>query len=147
MALPEQVPGLVIRYSYLWAEEYGRGQEEGVKDRPCAVILVTTDAAEERNVTVLPITHAPPSNPSLAVEIPAATKRRLGLDDERSWVLLTEANRFIWPGPDLRPTSRGDIASVTYGPLPFALFEQIRQRFIAVIRTRRARLVPRTGVN
>ena len=144
MALPEPVPGLVIRYSYLWAEEYGRGQEEGAKDRPCAVILVTADAGEDRRVTVLPITHAPPSNPSLAVEIPVATKRRLGLDDERSWVLLTEANQFIWPGPDLRPTSPGDIASVAYGLLPFALFEQIRQRFIAVIRTRRARLVPRT---
>ena len=143
MALPDPVPGLVIRYSYLWAEEYGRGQEEGTKDRPCAVILVTTDVAGVRSVTVLPITHAPPSNSSLAVEIPAATKRRLGLDDERSWVLLTEANRFIWPGPDLRPISPGDMASIAYGPLPFALFEQIRQRFIAVIRARRARLVPR----
>ena len=144
MALPDPVPGLVIRYSYLWAEEYGRGQEEGTKDRPCAVVLVTTDVAGERRVTVLPITHASPSNPSLAVEIPAATKRRLGLDDERSWVLLTEANRFIWPGPDLRPTSPGDMASIAYGSLPFALFEQIRRRFIAVIRARRARLVPRT---
>jgi len=144
LALPDPVPGLVIRYSYLWAEEYGRGQEEGTKDRPCAVVLVTTDVAGERRVTVLPITHASPSNPSLAVEIPAATKRRLGLDDERSWVLLTEANRFIWPGPDLRPTSPGDMASIAYGSLPFALFEQIRRRFIAVIRARRARLVPRT---
>jgi hypothetical protein len=36
------------------------------------------------------------------------------------------------------------MASIAYGPLPFALFEQIRQRFIAVIRARRARLVPRT---
>jgi hypothetical protein len=144
LALPDPVPGLVIRYSYLWAEEYGRGQEEGTKDRPGAVILVTTDVAGVRSVTVLPITHAPPSNSSLAVEIPAATKRRLGLDDERSWVLLTEANRFIWPGPDLRPISPGDMASIAYGPLPFALFEQIRQRFIAVIRARRARLVPRT---
>ena len=153
MALPEPVPGLVIRYSYLWAEEYGylwaeeygRGQEEGTKDRPCAVILVTTDVTGERSVTVLPITHAPPpANSSLAVEILAATTRRLGLDDERSWVLLTEANRFIWPGPDLRPANAGDMASIAYGPLPFALFEQIRQRFIAMIRARRARLVPRT---
>jgi hypothetical protein len=144
LALPEPVPGLVIRYGYLWAEEYGRGQEEGVKDRPCAIILVTTYAADERSVTVLPITHAPPANSSLAVEIPAATKLRLGLDDERSWVLLTEANRFTWPGPDLRPASPGDMMSIAYGPLPFALFEQIRQKFIAVIRTRRARLVPRT---
>jgi hypothetical protein len=111
--LPEPVPGLVIRYSYLWAEEHGRGQEEGVKDRPCAVILVSTDEDGERWVTVLPVTHAPPSVPELAVEIPAATKRRLGLDDERSWVVLSEANRFLWPGPDLRPVTPGDAARPT----------------------------------
>ncbi|RWI14116.1 MAG: hypothetical protein EOQ92_29550 [Mesorhizobium sp.] len=33
MALPTPVPGLVIRYSYLWLAEHRRGQEEGVKDR------------------------------------------------------------------------------------------------------------------
>ena len=96
--MPEPVPGSVIHYSYLWAEEYGRGQEEGRKDRPCAIILVTADAQGDRSVTVLPITHAQPPDPALAVEIPAATKQRLGLDDERSWACLTEANRFIWPG-------------------------------------------------
>jgi hypothetical protein len=39
MAFP--APGLVIRYVYLWSHEWVRGQEEGVKDRPCAIILVT----------------------------------------------------------------------------------------------------------
>ena len=144
MPLPEPVPGLVIRYSYLWAEEHGRGQEEGVKDRPCAVILVSTDEDGERWVTVLPVTHAPPSVPELAVEIPAATKRRLGLDDERSWVVLSEANRFLWPGPDLRPVTPADAASVAYGQLPYALFEEIRTKFIAAIRARRAGMVPRS---
>jgi hypothetical protein len=79
-----------------------RGQEEGVKDRPCAVILVTADDAGDQVVTVLPVTHTPPHNLAFAVEIPQATKSRLGLDDERSWIVLTEANRFIWPGPNLR---------------------------------------------
>jgi hypothetical protein len=78
-------------------------------------------------VTVLPVTHAPASDPALAVEIPAATKRRLGLDEARSWVVLTEANRFRWPGPDLRPAVPGDSATVVYGPLPHALFDEIRQ--------------------
>ena len=133
----------MIRYSYLWAEEYGGGREEGSKDRPCAVILVTGGVGD-RVVTVLPITHAQPSIPALAVEIPAPTKQRLGLDEDRSWVLLSEANRFIWPGPDLRPANPGELTSIGYGQLPFALFEQIRQKFIAAIRARRARLVPRT---
>ena len=58
MPFPEPVPGLVIRYGYLWAEEHARGQEEGVKDRPCAVILVNTDEAGEQWVTTLPVTRA-----------------------------------------------------------------------------------------
>jgi hypothetical protein len=109
---------LVIRYAYLWKAEQQHGQEEGRKGRPCAVILVTAEDQGDRMVTVLPITHTPPANSALAVEIPHATKRRLGLDDERSWILLTEANRFAWPGPDLRPTQPADLASVAYGLLP-----------------------------
>ena len=144
MALPEPVPGLVIRYGYLWAEEHRRGQEEGVKDRPCAIVLITTHAQGEQWVTVLPVSHTPPTNRDFAVEIPAATKRRLGLDNERSWVVLSEANRFLWPGPDLRPARQGDAASVAYGQLPYTLFEEIRQKFIAAVRARRAGVVSRS---
>ena len=144
MAFPAPTPGLVIRYSYLWASEHVRGQEEGVKDRPCAVVLATTDEEGDQLVTVLPITHTPPSNPQLAVEIPTLTKRRLGLDDARSWIVLTEANRFIWPGPDLHPSARGDAESVAYGPLPYRLFEEVRLKFLAALRNRTARAVQRT---
>jgi hypothetical protein len=144
VALPEPVAGLVIRYSYLWAREHKRGQEEGVKDRPCAVILVTVTEDGDHAVTVLPVTHTPPTDPALGVEIPAQVKRRLKLDDERSWVVLTEANRFIWPGPDLRRAVPGDVASISYGPLPFGLFEEIRAKFIAAIKARRASVVPRS---
>jgi hypothetical protein len=79
--LPEPVHGLVIRYSYLWADEHERGQEEGVKDRPCAIVVM--DKEGEKLVTVLPVTHTPPSDPALAVELPPPTKRRLGLDEPR----------------------------------------------------------------
>jgi len=144
VAFPVPVPGLVIRYSYLWASEHARGQEEGVKDRPYAIVLTTADQAGAQIVTVLPISHTPPSNPLLAVEIPAATKRRLGLDDERSWVVLTEANRFVWPGPDVRPLQPGDAASVAYGALPFGLFDDIRLKFIAALKANAARAVRRT---
>ena len=144
MAFPVPVPGLVIRYSYLWASEYARGQEEGVKDRPCAVVLTIADEAGGQVVTVLPISHKPPSNPLLAVEIPAAVKRRLKLDDERSWVVLAEANRFTWPGPDLRPLQPGAAQSVAYGPLPYGLFEDIRLKFIAALKGQTVKAVPRT---
>jgi hypothetical protein len=49
---------------------------------------VTTDEEGEKLVTILPVTHAPASDPALAVEIPAATKRRLGLDEARAGVVL-----------------------------------------------------------
>jgi hypothetical protein len=142
--LPDPVPGLVIRYSYLWREEHRRGREEGTKDRPCAVILVSRDASGERIVTVLPVTHAPPFAPEHAVEIPASTRRRLGLDDARSWVVVSEANRFLWPGPDLRPGPPGDAESVAYGMLPYRLFETIRQKFLAAVRAHRGSVVPRS---
>jgi hypothetical protein len=144
VAFPSPVPGLVIRYSYLWQSEHARGREEGVKDRPCAIVLATATAGDEQVVTVLPITHTPPSHPQLAVEIPHAVKRRLGLDDARSWVVLSEANRFVWPGPDLRPATPGDAKSVVYGSLPYGLFEDIRLKFLDALKARAARTVPRT---
>ena len=144
MAFSVPVPGLVIRYSYLWASEHARGQEEGVKDRPCAVVLTTTNEAGDQVATVLPVTHTPPSNPLLAVELPTAVKRRLKLDDERSWVVLAEANRFTWPGPDLRPLQPGDAQSVAYGLLPYGLFEDIRLKFIAALKGQAVTAVSRT---
>jgi hypothetical protein len=143
VAFPAAVPGLVIRYSYLWQAEHQRGQEEGVKDRPCAVILVTRNDEGGEMVTVLPITHSPPDNPALALEIPSATKTRLGLDSEKSWVILTEANRFAWPGPDLRPVG-GNPDSVAYGLLPQAFFNQMKERFVAILRAGQAKAISRT---
>ncbi|MGH6754666.1 MAG: hypothetical protein ACREDP_21125, partial [Bradyrhizobium sp.] len=119
-------------------------QEEGLKDRPCAVVLAVSDAEGREEVVVLPITHTPPASPSHALEIPAATKRRLGLDDERSWIVLTEANRFIWPGPDLRPSRRGDPSSVLYGLLSRDFFYAVREKFLAAARAKRATMIPRT---
>jgi hypothetical protein len=135
---------LVIRYAYLWQNEHLRGQAEGLKERPCAVILVTQDDAGEQVVTVLPVTHTPPAHPDGAVAIPPLTKRRLGLDEERSWIVLTEVNRFIWPGPDLRPARAGELASVAYGWLPETLFNEVKAKFIALVRARQAHLVSRS---
>jgi hypothetical protein len=144
VALPRPIPGQVIGYSYLWRSESQRGQEEGVKNRPCVVTLVTDEAGGDPVVTVLPVTHTPPSSSALAVEIPYATKRRLGLDVERSWVVLSEANRFTWPGPDLHMAEREDLDSVIYGELPGRLLVKLRDRFIAAIESGQAGIVRRT---
>jgi hypothetical protein len=130
VALPTPVPGLVIRYAYLWRAEHLRGLEEGVKDRPCAVVLVVEDEDGRPTVTVVPVTHSPPDNASDAIEIPTATKRRLGLDDDRSWIVVSEANVFGWPGPDIRPAVSGRFETVAYGLLPANLFREVRERFL-----------------
>ncbi len=145
MALPKPVPGLIIRYSYLWYSEYLEGREEGEKDRPCAIVAaLRVDDEGDTRVLVLPVTHRPPDRPALAVEVPAVTKKRLGLDDARSWVMLSEWNEFVWPGPDLRRRPDATDASVAYGVLPPALFAAIREKFLAIANAGRARRVSRT---
>ncbi|WP_068877072.1 MULTISPECIES: type II toxin-antitoxin system PemK/MazF family toxin [unclassified Phenylobacterium] len=144
MAYPKPEPGLVIRYSFLWREQADRGQDEGEKDRPCAIIMTTEADQGDTVVIVLPVTHTPPAIPDLAVEIPATTKARLGLDDQPSWIIVNEANRFIWPGPDLRPRVPGDTASVAYGLLPAGLYTQVRDKLAKAIELRLARPVKRT---
>ncbi len=107
MALPDPHPGLVISYSYLWATEHGSGREEGIKDRPCAIVLARQTMGDHTLVSVVPITHSPPSDPAEAVEIPPTIKAHLGLDAMPSWIVISEVNDFIWPGPDLRHVPGG----------------------------------------
>lgn len=144
MSWPIPHPGLVIRYSYLWEREAREGREEGVKDRPCAIVLVLLRAGNAPIVRVLPVTHAAPANAADALEIPLVTKQRLGLDSDRSWVVLTEANDFIWPGPDLRPAINGDPSSVAYGVLPPRFMKELRERLAGRRRTGAAKAVTRT---
>ncbi len=93
---------------------------------------------------MLPVTHSPPDDASLAVEIPAKLKQRLRLDGARSWVVLSEWNEFVWPGPDLRRLPGAEDASVAYGFLPPGFFAAIRDRFLALVNSRAASQVPRT---
>jgi hypothetical protein len=46
----------------------------------------------------------------------------------------------MWSFPSPFPA----LASVGYGPLPFALFEEIRTKFIAAVRAKLASVVPRS---
>ncbi|RDJ25017.1 hypothetical protein DWF00_17575 [Bosea caraganae] len=144
MTWPEPTPGLVIRYSYLWQREAQAGQEEGLKDRPCAIVLAIENTPGEMRVYVLPVTHSPPVAAEDAIELPMQTRARLGLDGERSWIVISEANVFVWPGPDLRFLPGQGPASAAYGALPPGLFRIIRDRFVARARQRKARLVPRS---
>jgi PemK-like, MazF-like toxin of type II toxin-antitoxin system len=142
--LPDPHPGLVIRYSYLWASEHRRGRESGAKERPCAVILAKQVFEGRVVVTVVPVTHSPPEDGGEAVEIPATIKRLLDLDDLPSWIVLSEVNDFLWPGPDLAPIPGSDPARYDYGVLPPGFFDTIRNRLIGLAKARRIELVPRS---
>lgn len=147
MAIPTPEPGLVIRYSYLWHSESIKGRLEGIKDRPCAIIIATRDAHNKSLVSVVPITHTKPSRLDEAIEIPQATKTRLCLSDspdERSWVILSEINRFIWPGPDIRSITNDNTDVYEYGLLPPAFYEQLKNKLLEVIRKSRTSVVKRT---
>ena len=144
MPLPTPELGLVVSYAYLWNSEFEEGQEEGVKDRPCALVLSSQNEGGNTVVAVVPVTHTPPERPEEAVEIPAVVKRRLGLDEARSWIVVSEINRFIWPGPDLRPVSRAEPERFEYGFLPPSLFRQVLDKFEVTVAARRLRTVPRT---
>ncbi|KKZ83804.1 hypothetical protein [Rhizobium phaseoli] len=106
MKFPEPAPGLVIKYSFLWKEDYDEGKYEASKDRPCAIVLAAKvkDTAATQ-VVVIPITHSEPdpADASASLEMPAAVAKSIGLDARRHWLRLTQLNRFIWPGYDLRP--------------------------------------------
>ena len=143
MSLPAPEPGLVIRYSFLWESESRGGRSEGAKDRPCAVIPVV-EVEGEKCVAVLAITHTPPIDARDPVEIPADTKARLGLDHERSRIVVNELNLFRWPGPDLRFITERNPSSIIYGRLPPRFFDHVRDRFATNVRERRVRQVVRT---
>lgn len=144
MPLPDPQPGLVISYAYLWDDEHQRGQEEGLKDRPCAIVLARQIADGVTVVTVVPITHSPPSDPDAAIEIPPATKARLGLDHLRSWIIASEVNDFVWPGPDIRPLPAVTPTAYDYGFLPPALFNELKALIIEKSRSRTVHIVART---
>jgi hypothetical protein len=142
MPIPRPEPGLVISYSYLWHREHEAGRDEGRKDRPSVIVLTVERAANDTTlVVVLPITHSAPDDPASAVEIPVAVKRHLGLDHERSWIVVAEGNEFDWPGYDIRTIGRSD--RYDYGFLPPRFFRQVVAAFAAWHRARKAKLTSR----
>lgn len=143
MALPSPAPGLVISYSYLWYRQHDAGETSGRKNRPCAIVLTTADEDGDLRVYVAPITHSPPTDDPHAVELPSSVKNRLGLDDEPSWILTNELNRFVWPGYDLRQISHRESNGFAWGFLPENLFASVKRGIAEHQRTRQLKLTGR----
>lgn len=129
--LPEPVPGLVVRYNYLWRKDELEGFSEGDKDRPCAIILSSRKTGK---ITLIPITHSPPEigEEHLSIPIPVEICKQCGLDDGENYIRLGETNRFSWPGSHLRPLP-SDPSRVHYGVLPQEFFELVLSQVIAMV--------------
>jgi hypothetical protein len=105
------------------------------------VLAVERESDGATLVTILPITHSPPRDRTSSVEIPLPVRRHLGLDDDRSWIVVAEGNEFLWPGYDLRRLPQSD--RYDYGFLPPRFFSQVLEAFVTFYRAGRARLASR----
>ncbi len=141
MPLPRPEPGLVIRYDYLWTDDAGSARASG-KERPACLVATLDDEADPQLVVILPITHSRPRAGTVGIEIPQAVAEKLGLDEARSWIIVSEANVDFWPNAGLAPIP-GKRSTYAYGFLPPTLFENAKGRFTALLTERRAKFVRR----
>ena len=141
MSLPDPQPGLVIRYDYLWTHEAAKGQEQG-KDRPTCLIAASDSTIRPRYVVLLPITHTSPTGDTIGIEIPVKVKQAIGLDDEPSWIIVSEHNVDEWPNSGLSPVP-GKPGIFAYGFIPPGLFALIKEAFITLARQKRSKRVKR----
>jgi hypothetical protein len=133
MPLPDPRPGLVIRYDYLWSHDAAAGLDQG-KERPACLVAAMDSNSSPRFVVILPITHTPPDKNTVGVEIPAAVKKKLGLDEAPSWVIVSEHNVDEWPNAGLAPLP-GRAGVFSYGFIPPGLFAQVKARFLELYDT------------
>lgn len=146
MSLPIPVPGLVIRFQFLWRQDYLNGRETGEKARPCVVVVaVKRNDSGHIEVIVAPITHTPPTDPSQSIELSATTCGEAGLDFQRQWVRTDELNQFTWPGFDLE-TIPGRGREIAYAMIPLARFEVIKKSILAKARAGAVKPVSRDQV-
>jgi mRNA-degrading endonuclease toxin of MazEF toxin-antitoxin module len=138
-------PGLVIRYDFLWKQEVDRGQEYGVKERPCAIVLTSEPRNDgSRQVVVCPITHTPPDDAASAIEIPSRVSAHLKLDSQKSWIRTHEVNSFNWEEGRI-PVGivPADKDRDVFGFMPPKLYAQMRDQILALRRRRAVSIVRR----
>ncbi len=71
------------------------------------------------------------------MEIPTTVRRALGLDSERCWIVVTEANVDKWPNPGIAPVPRSR-KSFAYGFLPPDLYSMVKAMMLKHLDLRRA---------
>jgi uncharacterized protein YifN (PemK superfamily) len=138
MSFTPQV-GDVIRYDFLWKEQHDKGHIDGAKDRPCTVVVASSQREDgSRFVVLAPITHSPPKGREQSIPVPAKVSKHLGLDSDQSWIRTHEVNVLTWPDGRFPYglTKAKNPDQWKFGELPEALAKQV---FADVDRQRRAR--------
>ncbi|WP_312878770.1 hypothetical protein [Rhizobium leguminosarum] len=126
----------MVRYDYLWSREALAGRDQG-KDRPTCLVAASDSLTNPRYVVLLPITHTPPTGETIGIEIPPKVKQAIGLDDEPSWVIVSEYNIDEWPNGGLPPVPGSD-RIFAYGFIPPGLFAMIKARFLDLAKARKS---------
>ena len=141
MKRPDPVPGMVVRYDYLWEAEHAQGHREGAKTRPCAIVIARTlRPGATPNVVPVPITHSPPQRGEAAIEVSAAVRTQLGLDNDRQWIVISEVNIAAWDDPGFVPASK---SRWDYGQMPSGLARSINEWVVKRFTARRLPTVNR----
>ena len=144
MKKPAPAIGLVIRYDFLWSHERDKGYQEGAKERPCVIVTaIVRKETGDTEVLVAPITHSPPQEGTVAIEIPSKVGRHLGLDDERSYIIANEANSVSWDDPGIVPAVPGK--QWAYGFVPKGLYDQLRATMLDLAAKRKIKSADRKG--
>lgn len=131
-------PGDVLPYRFLFSDQADAGREEGIKERPCVVVLAVGEG-ERPQVVVAPVTTRPPVDPDA---VPLSAEAFGG--DRPSWILPWELNVFRWTGPDVGRARRPAGAWWRIGVLEPRLQKVLAGRVRARLEARRARLLERS---
>ncbi len=105
------------------------GSAQGNRVPRCASLVPVKDGDGEQEV-IAPFTPRQPQRPEDAIEILPATRQRLDVDSERSWIVITEADEFSRPGLRLRAAFGRDDTTTVHGALPPKLFIHVRNRVL-----------------
>lgn len=145
MERPAPQYGHVVRFEYLWRAEEHDGHADGAKFRPCAVVVALEPKGDEpQRVMVCAITHTEPRPPSVGIEIPPEANQVAGLDEDRSWVIVSEVNKVQWSS---RRFSRTNYGKWEYGVLPQEVMNAVRRAIADGIRAAQMDVVDRDQID
>ena len=106
------------------------------------MVVARLERGGRSELIVAPVTHTKPEPDAAGVELPLKVKRQLGLDQAQSWIITTEFNRFIWPGPDVRIAPGKE--SPIYDAIPERLFEKLRESIASHVALGRLKVTKRS---